>query len=250
MYQEILKKLGLNANEAHIYELLLTKGRTKARDLLTDSGLGRGNLYNVLTSLVSQGLATVAEGKQQIYEAAEPSHLAILVDDQKRRADRLAQEFQGELPKLLSTFNLTTGKPAIQVFEGIEGVEIALMESLSAKSSIYTYLDPSAFSEDVAKLNARYIALRQRKGITKRIILPDNEGSRQYVANATKELTEYLLIPGLPAMPEIAVEMYGDTVTYLNLRGGKTISVIVRDISIASMHLAQFEFLWKTFKVS
>ncbi len=248
MYQEILTKLGLNANEAHIYELLLTKGRTKARDLLTDSGLGRGNLYNVLTSLVSQGLATVTEGKQQIYEAAEPSHLSTLVDDQKRRADRLAQEFQGELPKLLSTFNLTTGKPAIQVFEGIEGAEMALMESLQASKIIYTYVDPSTFTEEIKDLNRRYVPQREKKGIQKKIILCDSEWAQKHALAATTQLTEYLLIKDFPPMHDVAVEMYDDTISYLGLRDGKTISVIVHDPAIARMHIAQFEFLWKTFK--
>ncbi|HCC83628.1 TPA: hypothetical protein DEP96_02145 [Candidatus Uhrbacteria bacterium] len=248
MYQEILTKLGLNANEAHIYELLLTKGRTKARDLLTDSGLGRGNLYNVLTSLVSQGLATVTEGKQQVYEAAEPSHLATLVDDQKRRADRLAQEFQGELPKLLSTFNLTTGKPAIQVFEGIEGFERALFDSLTEKGEVLTYIDVLALQGPFAEVNARYMKQRAKFGIAKRVIMADEPAIREFVKKNDSELTKVHLIPNFPVQFQTIVEIYGSRVAYLSLSSERCISVIIDDVNIANFERTRFEFLWTSFR--
>ncbi len=241
MYQEILTKLGLNANEAHIYELLLTKGRTKARDLLTDSGLGRGNLYNVLTSLVSQGLATVTEGKQQIYEAAEPSHLSTLVDDQKRRADRLAQEFQGELPKLLSTFNLTTGKPAIQVFEGIEGVERSLQDALLSKTDILTYYDFTALHGRLAELDEIFYRQYVKKGLHKTIVVTDSVEARTYFKEKL-ENTVVAFVPKFPATFYAAVQIYGDSVGFITLKEETLISIIIHDAVITGFMRQMFQF--------
>jgi sugar-specific transcriptional regulator TrmB len=53
MYEGLLLRLGLNDNEAKMYELLLSRGETKARDLLEGSGLGRGNVYNVWNGPIS-----------------------------------------------------------------------------------------------------------------------------------------------------------------------------------------------------
>ncbi len=245
MYQEILLKLGLNANEAHIYELLLTKGRTKARDLLTDSGLGRGNLYNVLTGLVARGLATVTEGKQQIYEAAEPSKLSGLVDDQKRQTDRLAQEFQGELPKLLSTFNLTTGKPTVRIFEGLSGFEESLAETLLSKEEILAYIDTNVITDAVAEADTRYVHTRIKQQVSKRIIVSDNEASHKYIGQLPVPFTTTAFISNFPDKFGISVQIYGDNVLFLSIDNKKILSVIIHDKRIAAFHRQMFEYHWQ-----
>ena len=53
----ILEKLGLSENEAVIYEFLIAGGRQKARDLVNASGLGRGNVYNLLGQLQEKNFA-------------------------------------------------------------------------------------------------------------------------------------------------------------------------------------------------
>lgn len=247
MYEEILQKLGLSANEARIYELLLTKGRVKARDIVEESGLGRGNVYNILTGLVARGLATVTEGKQQIYQAAEPSKLAVLVEEQQRKAERLSSEFKDELPKLLSTFNLTTERPTMRVFEGIEGLEEAISDSLHAKGDIMTYLDVSGFSGAIAEVNARYIKKRLAKGVAKRIIVADSAEARVFFAKQNTPLTEVAFVPDYPTGFHTAMEIYNDSVTFLTMSAEKGIAVIVNDADIAAMQRAQFEFLWSKF---
>lgn len=118
LFSDLFSRLGLNENEARIYELLLLKGETKARSLLEDSGLTRGNVYNVLTSLVSRGLVQVTEGKQQMYQVTDPTKLSGLVDAQKQKIDRLDVEFKTELPKILST---SPSQPAAQLYGYLRG---------------------------------------------------------------------------------------------------------------------------------
>lgn len=247
MYEEILQKLGLSASEARVYELLLTKGRVKARDLVEDSGLGRGNVYNILTGLVARGLVVMTEGKQQVYQAAEPGKLAGLVEAQKRKTDRLSAEFRDELPKLLSTFNLTTGKPAMQVFEGLKGLENAITDSLHAKDGIMTYLDVSGFTGPIAELNAQYVKQRVAKGIAKRIIVADTPEARAFFTKQHTPLTDVAFVPGYPTGFRTAMEIYNDSVSFLTMTPEKEIAVIVTDKDIAAMQRAQFAFLWATF---
>lgn len=244
MYEEILQKLGLSANEARLYELLLTKGRVKARDLVGESGLGRGNVYNILTALAARGLATVIEGKQQIYQAAEPTKLAGLVDEQKRKTDRLSTEFRDELPKLLSTFNLTTGKPAIQVFEGLDGFVQVLDETLNAKGEILTIAEPSRFAGKLGEINASYVAKRIAKKIEKRILVADIPENRAYFTRPYL-CTQVRALPNFQAGLHTAIEVYDNSVALLTLSPEKTISVLLQDADIAASLRATFETLWK-----
>ena len=245
MYTEILQKLGLSANEAKIYELLLIKGESKAIDLVPESGLGRGNVYNLLTALVSMGLITVTAGKQQIYRAADPGELSNLLEAKRIETERLAAEFKQELPKMTSTFNLTTGRPAIQVFEGYQGVEEVLLDSLTAHDGILTYLDLSALTGEFAEINKRYLRRRIAQKITKRIIVGDTPESRKFFAQQSTPYTQVVFAKDFPADFKTAMEIYGNKVTYMTLSAERQISLIIEDAHIAAMHRAQFEYLWK-----
>ncbi|MFZ2681652.1 MAG: helix-turn-helix domain-containing protein [Patescibacteria group bacterium] len=245
MYTHILQKLGLSANEAKLYELLLLKGESKASDLVPDSGLGRGNVYNLLTALVSRGLATVTAGKLQIYRAAEPTKLASLVEAKRLETDRLEAEFKAELPKLTSTFNLTTGRPAIQVFEGPEGFKEVLEDSLAATNGIMTFLDTAAVIGVIAEINRGYLKQRVAKKIIKRLILPDSQASRDFIAAQSTPYTEVVYLKDFPAGFKTATEVYNNKVSYLTLRPNKLISVLIEDENIAALHRAQFEYFWQ-----
>jgi sugar-specific transcriptional regulator TrmB len=245
MYTQILTKLGLSENEAKMYELLLIKGESKASDLVGDSGLGRGNVYNLLTALVSMGLATVTAGKHQIYRAAEPTKLSTLLEAKRIETDRLAAEFKEELPKLTSTFNLTTGRPAIQVFEGYDGVEEVLNDSLSAPDAVLTYIDLSALTGEFSEINKRYLRRRIAKKVSKRIIAADLPEVRAFFAKQNTPFTEVAFAKDFPTGFKTAMEIYGNKVTYMTMTDERQISVMIEDAHIAAMHRLQFEYLWK-----
>lgn len=241
----MLLALGLNENEATIYEYLLTNGKKKASDIAGAVEIGRGNTYNILTKLVALGLVTTIEAAQQLFQAAEPAKLRSLLDAQRTRIDQLQSSFNATLPHLLSTYNLTTGKPAIEIFEGLEGLERALADSLEQQEEILTFADPFAFSSETRDLNTRYVKKRIRQGIQKRVLLPDNSVAQKYVQEAPTEHTTHKIIPNFPPLPGVAVEIYGDTVTMLNLGNGKTIAVIMHDKAFAEFYRRLFFFLWE-----
>lgn len=241
----MLVALGLNENEATIYEYLLTHGKQKASDIGIAVEIGRGNTYNILTKLASLGLVTTTEGAQQLFQAAEPAKLRSLLDTQRTRIEQLQSTFSATLPRLLSAYNLTTGKPAIEIFEGLEGLERALEDSLEQKEEILTFADPFAFSEETRALNERYVKKRLKQGISKRVLLPDNSAARKYIETAPQEnYTQYKIIPHYPPLPGVAIEIYQDTVTMLNLGNGKTIACIMRDRAFAEFYKRLFAFLW------
>lgn len=240
----ILEQLGLSESEALIYELLLELGRKPAQDLVEPSALGRGNVYNILTSLKKKGLVTEIEGKKTVFEAAPPSKLAALLDRERSKIDQLSASFSGILPLLTSEYNLSTSKPVIQIFEGLDGIERALNDSLTAKSEILTYLDPAEMKGEVADINKRYVTKRRAKGIAKRIILPNNETAKQYLSAMGGELTKIILASKLAQGFKTAMEVYDNKVSFLTMGGTQVIAVIIEDPHIANLQRAQFEYIW------
>lgn len=247
LFSDILFRLGLAENEAKIYEILLLKGETRARDLLADSGLSRGNVYNMLTSLTSRGFIQVIEGKQQTYRVTDPTKLASLVEERKRGIERLDAEFKETLPRMLSTFSLTTGRPTARVFEGIDGIEESLNDSLLAKGDIRTYVDNAAVIGDVLTVNDRYVKHRLAKKILKKMIVSDTPELRELFATLVNEFTLVAFVPDFPTTFQSAMEIYDDTVSYMTLTPAKMIAVLLTDPAIASMEKQKFDFLWSQY---
>lgn len=240
----ILAQIGLNQSEASVYEILLEGGPKAAQDLVKPSGLGRGNVYNVLTTLKQKGLVSEIEGKKTVFEAAPPSALSTLFDRERSRMKQLEQAFTGMLGILDSAYTLSTGKPVMRVFEGMEGLEQALYDSLSAKTEILTYLDPAAIHEDYARINTRYVAKRREQRIPKRILLPDSPAASVYAKTMGGAYTEIRIAEKFDEGFKTGTEIYGNKVTFLTLEEKKTISVLIEDANIAQMHKALFEFVW------
>lgn len=245
MYTQILQKLGLSENEAKMYELLLLKGESKAVDLVPESGLKRGNVYNVLISLVSRGLVTVSSKKLQLYRAAEPTKLSALLEAKKRETARLENEFREELPRLMSAYHLSTGRPAIRVLEGYEGAEEAVRDALGAPDGILAYLNVGAMAGKFAEIHKLYLKKRLAAKIPKYILVADTPEARAFFAGPDVPLTFVAYLRDYPSDFNTAMEVYGNKVAYITLAGDKQISVIKEDANIARMHRAQFHYLWK-----
>jgi sugar-specific transcriptional regulator TrmB len=241
----ILQELGLSETESLIYELLLESGTTPAKDLVNVSGMGRGNVYNVLMQLQAKGLVLVIEGKKQQFQAVDPSNLRTLLKTKLYEAERLNASFEQTLPLLTSAFNLSTGKPAIQIFEGIEGSRQALYESLNSKTEILTYFDVGSFTGPAININIDYVKKRIAKKIPKRLIVANTKQAHAFFDEQNTPYTQVAFLHAYPERHASAMEIYDNTISYLTLTDEKRISVLIQDPHIYRMHVEQFNYLWK-----
>jgi len=240
----ILKDLGLSDSEALIYELLLEFGKSPARPLIQESGLGRGNVYNVLKQLITKGFVLEIQGKQTQYQATDPSELQKLVELKQRETSKLEAQFSDALPELLSTFNLSTGRPIIQFFEGWEGFETALADSLTSTTEILTYVDLQSLAGEAQKINQRYVKQRIKAGIPKKLLVADSPEARDFFTKQNTPLTEVKFVTDFPNEFKTSFSIYDGKINYLTLSEEKQISVIIQDPNIFHMHRSLFLFLW------
>ncbi len=224
---------------------MLEKGPTKPADLVEPSGLGRGNVYNVLQQLSEKRLVVLKEiGKFQTYEAVDPAELYGLLQRKQEAAARLQTAFQGTLPQLTSLFRLSTGKPAMQVFEGIEGASQALFDSLNAKTEILTISDPSAINGPLAELNQLYVKKRIAQGVKKRILIPADGDMSGRALRSINAVTDVRLLASLSSGFQVITELYDDKIAFYTLQPDKLIAFIIENDRVAKLQRLQFETLW------
>lgn len=135
----------------------------------------------------------------------------------------------------------------MRVFEGLEGIEEALNDSLLATGEIRTYVDNAAIVGDVLAVNNRYVKRRLAKKITKKMIVSDTPELRKLFSSLVNEFTLVAFVPRFPATFQSAMEVYDDTVSYLTLAPDKMIAVLMTDHAIASMEKQKFDFLWNQY---
>ena len=243
----ILAQLGINPSEALVYELLLELGPKPAQDLITPSGLGRGNLYNVLTSLKKKGLVSEVEGKKTVFTAAPPNKLQSLLEAEQKRISQISAALGSIMPLLSSEFHLSTGKPVIQVYEGLEGAEKAIFDSIDSKTEVLTYYDFSAMKDKLADIDDRYYAAYAKKGIQKRILVTDSTTAHAYFADAMIG-TRVGFVPNFPAAFNAGIQIYDSKVSFVSLKNDRLISVIMADPTFYEMMRQFFEFHWSLAK--
>lgn len=247
MYQKQLQTIGLSAGEAEIYEILLTLGPSIARDIQKKTSIKRGNVYNILELLVKKGLATADTTQAKtIFAPASPLGLQNVLAKREESVRQGRAQFADISDTLRSLYALVQDKPAVQFFEGADGIQKTLYDSLSAKSDIYTFADTEAVERSIKKLNQEYVKKRLARGIPKKIIALDSVFARSHYKATASAFTEVRLIPAKLNPFKTGMQIYNNTISYTTIAETKMIGVIIEDASIAQMHRSLFEYIWST----
>ncbi len=246
MHNSLLQSLGLTPEESGVYELMLELGVAPIQKILPKSGLKRGTLYNVLHRLADKGLLAEKEGtKKATFEVASPAALEKFMSAEAARIEENKKRLADRLPQLQSLYNLAMHKPNVQFFEGLEGVQKVLDDSLTAKTENYTYIDNEAVNKYIEKLNETYVKRRAALGIKKKMITIDSSYIRNRVKTFDPALTAVHVIDGKNYPFATVMQIYDNKVSYITLNDQMMIGIIVDDEAITRMHKTLFEFMWE-----
>lgn len=247
--EKILIEAGLSEEQAAIYSALLDKGPLKAGAISSWTGLKRGLIYKVLDQLENMGLISKkgGEGTVAVFAPEHPSALSVIME-RKEKSFALAKEAVSfSLGALSSKFNLLSGKPNVQFYEGKEGIKKVLEDTLlvPAGTEIYTYADIEAIIKYIPEINKEYSDKREVAKIIKKAFLLDTEQARNLINDYHTKVTETKFInPGVLEF-ETVMQIYENKVSYITLKENSMIGVIIEDSSIYKMHKAIFEYFWK-----
>lgn len=245
-FTQSLIAIGLTESESLVYETLLASGKAGVAYLARKCpGVTRSNIYALLQTLRTKGLVReLPGGIRKEFMAESPTHLTELTTAQETRAKEARSSLDLALPQLLSQFNLVSGRPNVQFYEGESGVKKVIFDSLSTTGEILQYLDNDAVDTYYKDINKEYMAERKRRGIQKKIIVWDTPSARK---TALEEIdpscTEMRCIRTRPS--PVTMMIYGNKLSYQTIGEEAHIGVILEDAHIVAMHRELFFFTWE-----
>lgn len=123
-----LEPLNLSGKERELYSTCLALGPSKAKDIVTNTSLNRGTLYDIARSLFRKGLLSSTQKRGVTYFVAHPPHhlLASL--------ERQVEEIRSISPDIEAFLRSTTLRPTFRLFEGREGAQAIITETLECSS--------------------------------------------------------------------------------------------------------------------
>lgn len=245
LYFDTLFDLGLRTDEAKIYEWLLHNHDQKASEVADGTGISRVLTYRGLDNLLEKNIIEKIEeaGAVAYFTAKHPSHLTTLLEKQKRQLVKAELELQKDLGAMASVFNLATGKPNVQFFEGVREIQKVINDVTSSQTDIYLITDSTKAREKYPELNNDYIQRLNSKNIKRKTIY--KKGSQPSSLALNNPLAENKSIPGDFDLGT-TVQIYDGKVSYIVLEEGRDIGVIIEDVNIYQTMKAVFEYMWST----
>lgn len=237
MYKTLFESAGLSAEEADIYELLLQYGPQGVGELMKRvSGIKRGLLYKVLERLEKRGLLTAQkqEGVTR-FVPESPDVLLRCLADQEELLKRSRQGLESALPELKAKFTLSTERPVLRFFEGVEGLRAMYedqLESGAKESYFIRSAKAKVYRDAFGKWFTFFLQKRAKLGIkVHALTVDDEETNHDPEVDAVRNVVRTWLRPEDYQAP-IEIDAYGDRVAILSY-GKEIFGIVIESAPIA-----------------
>jgi len=248
--ENILIQAGLSEDQALVYDALLERGPQKASTVSSWTGVKRGLTYKLLEQLEIMGLVEKkgGDGTVATYYPQHPSLLMHTLEGKEKELALAKEILTYSLGTLSSKYNLITGKPNVQFFEGIDGIKKVLDDTLliDKQSIIYSYADLETILKYIPDINRAYSEKREKLGIKKRGLLLDTTIARNTVVDYHTSVTETKFVSYNASELRSVMQIYDNKISYITFSNDSMIGIIIEDKTIFEMHKALFEHTWNT----
>jgi len=246
MHEDILIKTGLSVREVKVYTLLLKEGELMASLIANKTDLIRTNVYDVLNSLLKKGIVAYAiRNGKKYFHATEPEKLIDYIDSQQKDLEEVKNEVEEILPSL-QPVDFDSHRPAIEVYEGKEGMKTIL--AMSVRESLKTGKEILGISVQQQKCrdlagpyHVRWYENRGKHKIKSRYLMSAEEKI------IPVEHTEFKTLPSEAKNPN-EIFMFGNTTTQFFFTGGMFTAIVIKNEEITNRYRDYFDFLWKLVK--
>jgi sugar-specific transcriptional regulator TrmB len=190
--EEALAQIGISGKRARFYLAALELGQAPIQKVAEKAGITRTTAYDLLTRLMRDGLVSRVEKDGRYHIAAEdPRRLLGVLDDRRQRVEKI-------LPELRSMYARSAVKPRLRFFEGRDGINTVLYDTLSCRSrQLYGILSMADLLEVPGRAEMeKYIALRIAKGVHLRVVRSrEKEAGRDIWPTSPADLRELRWAP-------------------------------------------------------
>lgn len=247
MTYDILTNYNFTDAQIEIYRILIEQGESTVSEVLANTSLSRTSVHDALNDLLVRELVEYRkEGRNAYYKAVHPNKLYALLEEKKQTTARLNAEMEEVIRSMVGSYNLGESKPGVRFFEGEEGVQEALYDSLQASDTVYVFVDSAMVETFGGQLNANYRAARLQKQIKKQVIISDSAYADTYERTITDSITEVRRMSHTLYPFAVAVEIYDDTVSFIMINDTIKHAFLIKHPLIAEFHKSLFRYTWDT----
>lgn len=254
MLKSLLQKIGLADKDSEVYLACLELGTQPASVIAKKAGLKRPTTYLILEGLMRRGLVSEYSGSNvKYFTAVQPEYLLHYIEKQRRDLSTHQREIEEYLPQFNSLMNPYSINPKVRFFEGIDGIERVMEDTLTSKTSILCYSSTDSWfaREDTKAYIVRYGKRRvMEKKIPLRGMYVDTPLSRKYhekeypVNPEEAKLSEFRFFPKDIKNLNNEINIYDDKIAIVSLSKNEHLGVIIESREIANTHRAIFETAW------
>jgi HTH-type transcriptional regulator, sugar sensing transcriptional regulator len=254
MFQDQLQKFGLTKTQSNVLDYLLEHGEAKARDIAKSINQPRGVVYKATEELLALELVEKIEKTKEVarFRATHPRALEKILEMKDRELEQNKKIFEEVLPSLVSNYNLTLNKPGVKFYEGKEGMEKILDDTLTSQTEILLFINTNSLKEEekFKEINEAYKIKRMRKNVEKRIIRVGKKPETTFGTSDDKydAITEIRYLEKELLAFKSDIQIYDGKISYQIIDGVNIISILIEDKNIYAMNKAWFEMLWEIAK--
>lgn len=251
--ENLIKDLGLEENEARVYQALLELGPSTVSQITKKAGITRTFGYQILQKLSVYGFVNrvSGEGTKIRFVAEHPRRLVQFIQNKKNQWERRLKEAEDRLPDLVSLYKLAD-KPTIKYLEGIEGVKSIYTQTLESKEEILSILDIEGWDiPEFQKWGKEYNRERSAKKVKERILMYDTPQGRAWMKNyhGSFKYTKcrWIKPEDLPGIREFGgeINIYENKVVMALLKKPNIMGVMIESEALSNILKGLFELAWK-----
>ena len=245
--------LGLSDKEAQAYLALVRHGTCPTSYLAKKAGLNRGTAYLALHGLLSKGLVSKNVKKNvQYFTPLSPENVRYYLERRQQEISSQISRSDDLVTQLVSLAMPLANKPKVQFFDGIEGAQTAMLDSLNAEESVLRsflsihdvadFLGADFFENYTNKRIHSGPELKAIRNLTKdKKAFSSNPYARKYVTS-TKDRREVRYLEQPIEFP-MSLYLYDEKVLVLSSRD-EGFAIIIQSHDLSSMLKMLFDVLW------
>jgi sugar-specific transcriptional regulator TrmB len=137
MYEDFLEGTGLTKNESIVYLTLLKIGKAKTGEILKESKISSGKIYETLDKLSSKGLVkTIIENGIKQFIASDPKTLLRYLEEKENNLETKKKELEKILPKLQELKSNKQTLEEVSFIKGFRGISTVVYDALNTGDDV------------------------------------------------------------------------------------------------------------------
>ena len=229
-----LKSLGITAQEAKIYDLLLEKGSSGAGDIARLTGIHRRNVYDCMERLVEKGLVGyIKKNNQRFYIAVNPKRLLEIHEEK-------VEQIKKTLPLLKEKHKQKKQKETTRFFQGKQGLRFILDDQIRECKEVLVLGGSLKTEEVLGYYIKRYTNQRKKNKIHMKVIFQSTAKKKSIPLAEVRYLPEKMASPA-------ATNIYADKVAII-VWSQNPVIILIKNRAIAESYRKYFNLIWRVSK--